>query len=657
VGATTVGDRRRPREPARTPRGSVARPASWWVVGAVVVTQAGVAAAAGGAPVPSIASGLAGLGVLALWLVGRRMGRVCDDHEQVKQRLDDEEAHHRALLAHASDLTLVIADAHIAYQSPSTQRVLGYEEGSLLGLRYLDLVHPDDRADTIAFVRDLLDRPGGSGLVACRLRAADGRFVPVESSCRNLLDDPRIAGVVVTSRDVSERQALQRQLEHETLHDPMTGIANRALLLDRLQRTAARAARNGTRYAVLCIDLDDFKPINDTLGHLVGDAVLRATAQRIAGAVRTADTVARLGADVFAVLIEDHRDDTDPAKAASRILAAVSRPVDADGTLVEVTASIGIAADDGTLEGAAVLRNADIAMDLAKRAGKDRFELFEPAMHLHVVEQLQLEADLHQAIAAEQLHLHYQPIVELASRRIVALEALVRWDHPERGPISPGRFIPIAERTGLIVPVGRFVLREACRQLADWRARLPGAEGLTVNVNVSMRQLLVGDLVADTRRALDDSGLPPEALTLELTESSLAVDPDRTIASLHGLKALGVELAIDDFGTGYSSLAWLHRFPVDVLKIDRSFVSGVVSGEQSPAFVRAIVELGRALGLVTVAEGIEHDLELTRFRQLGCTLAQGFLLARPADAGSIERRLLDHLSDRPQVPAVAGRPR
>jgi predicted signal transduction protein with EAL and GGDEF domain len=357
--------------------------------------------------------------------------------------------------------------------------------------------------------------------------------------------------------------------------------------------------------------------------------------------VRSADTVARVGGDEFAVLIEDHHTDADGAKAAGRILAALARPIPAGGHEVEITASIGIAHDDGANAPSSVLRNADIAMYLAKRAGKDRFEIFETAMHLQVVERLQLESDLHDALGRGELHLHFQPIVSLDDGRMTGLEALARWHHPQRGPIPPGRFVPLAEETGLIVPLGRFVLREACRQLACWRARVPGADQLTVSVNVSMRQLLVGDLVDDVRRALLDAGLPAPALTLELTETTLATDAEQALETMRRLKALGVRLAIDDFGTGYSSLAYLHRFPVDVLKIDRAFVSSVAAGEQPMALARAIVELGRALALDTVAEGIERTSELAPFRELGCSHGQGYLFARPADPVTVEGLLVE----------------
>jgi diguanylate cyclase (GGDEF)-like protein/PAS domain S-box-containing protein len=604
---------------------------------AVLLAQLLTAAEAIPSRLPTVVGHLTAVaGLAVLWAVGSGLARYAGDRQAAHVRLAAEEAHVRALLAHASDVTTVVTDARITYLSPSTERLLGFRPLELVGTPYLDLIHPDDRAATIGFVRELLGSPGGSGLVECRLRTRDGSWLPVESSCRNLLHDPAIRGVVVNSRDITERKQLEQQLEHRALHDPMTGLANRTLLLDRLEQTAARALRTSTRYAVLIVDLDDFKLINDTLGPGVGDAVLTTVARRLQSVIRAADTVARIGGDEFAVLVEDTRTDADAAKAAARVLAAVARPIHAAGTEVSITASIGIAYDEGGSAPATVLRNADIAMYLAKRAGKDRFEIFEAAMHVQVVERLQLEADLHQAVTDDQLRVHYQPIVSLADRRVVGLEALVRWEHPEHGMIPPGRFVPLAEETGVIVPIGRHVLREACRQLACWRARFPGADRLTISVNLSMRQLLVGDIVDDVRRALLDAGLPAPALTLELTESMLATDAEQAVEALRRLKALGVGLAIDDFGTGYSSLAYLHRFPVDVLKIDRSFVSSVAAGEQPPALARAIVDLGRSLDLTTVAEGIEHDLELAQFRKLGCTHGQGYLFARPADAASTQ---------------------
>jgi len=620
-----------------------------WVSLAAAIGQIAVLAEVAPSLLPwDVALGLSALGLLTTWLIGLRIIRLAAAGEDVHQRLVEEEAHIRALLETASDVTIVITDAEVVYQSPSAERLFGYAPGELLGKRYLDLVHPDDLAATVEAVRDLLASPGRSGLIECRLLGADGGWIPVESNCRNLLDDPQIRGFVVNSRDVSDRKALERQLEHRTIHDPLTGLTNRALLLDRLDHTVARASRLGGSFAVLFVDLDGFKAINDAHGVTVGDAVLRTVAYRLLDVVRGADTVARLGGDEFAVLLEHDDSPVDAAKVAQRILGAVSGPIDADGRRVQLTASIGIAhAEDGT-QAAEVLRNADIAMHLAKESGRDRFEVFETSMHVRVVERLELEADLAVAVDRGELAIHYQPIVALVDQHITGFEALLRWTHPERGNVPPNRFVPMAEQTGLIVPIGRFVLREACRQLADWRRRKPGAADLTISVNVSMRQLTDSDLVADVHEALTDAGLPAGALTLELTESALVTDAEATIATLTQLKGLGVRIAIDDFGTGYSSLAYLHRFPVDVLKIDRSFVNSVASGRQSPALARAIVDLGRSLDLLTVAEGIEHDAELAQFRQLDCTHGQGFLFSRPV-AADAAAALVDAL---PVTPAL-----
>ncbi|HSK22236.1 MAG TPA: EAL domain-containing protein [Egicoccus sp.] len=629
-----------------------------WAAMAVGVGQLAVATEVAPTVLPgTLSHGMAALGLLTVWLVGARVTRLAADGEDANERLVEEESRIRALLASASDMTMVISDARIAYQSPSSERMLGYRAEALQGTSYLDLVHPDDRAPTIDFVRNLLAHPGDSGLVECRLRAADGRWIDVESNCRNMLDDPQIRGFVVNSRDVSDRKALERQLADRDIHDRLTGVANRALLLDRLDHTAARCSRLGGSYAVLFVDLDGFKAINDTQGHMVGDAVLRTVAQRLLETIRGADTLARVGADEFAILLDHGDDEVDAAKVAQRALVEVRRPIEAAGREVALTASIGIAHPEDGVRAADVLRNAGIAMHLAKESGRDRFEVFETSMHVRVVERLELEADLAVALGRGQLEVHYQPIVTLADQRIASYEALLRWHHPTRGLVPPNRFIPLAEQSGLIVPIGRFVLREACRQVATWRRGVAGAEDLTVSVNVSMHQLTGTDLVAEVAAALDDAGLPAHALTLELTESALARDTEATITTLTQLKELGVRIAIDDFGTGYSSLAYLHRFPVDVLKIDRSFVTSVASGRQSPALARAIVDLGRSLDLLTVAEGIEHASELSQFRQLECTHGQGFLFSRPVGAIAAAELLTLAAPTGPVVPPPPPGPR
>jgi diguanylate cyclase (GGDEF)-like protein len=449
---------------------------------------------------------------------------------------------------------------------------------------------------------------------------------------------------------VSERRQLEAQLHHRAFHDELTGLANRHLFRDRVVQAVARSQRYPQPFAVLFLDLDGFKAVNDTLGHQAGDALLQTVAERLVDAVRDHDTVARLGGDEFAILVESLTDHSDAARVAERVLAGLQAPIAVAGTTVPIGGSIGIAIServirtpDATTRATtdALLRDADIAMYIAKGAGKGRYEIFEPSMHVAVVERLQLERDLQRALELEQLVLHYQPIVTLADGEIVGVEALLRWDHPERGLVSPSEFITVAEETGLIVPIGRWVVREACRQVREWQERFPDAAPLRVSVNVSPTQLQRGDVPHDVAVALAMSGLDPACLTLEITESALLTDTDRIAALLLELKAIGVSLAVDDFGTGYSSLAYLQHFPFDVLKIDRSFIEGLTSGARSPAVVRAIIDLGRSLDLDTVAEGIEFDEQLSRFRELQCNLGQGFLFARPAAAHDLEALLAD----------------
>jgi diguanylate cyclase (GGDEF)-like protein/PAS domain S-box-containing protein len=636
------------------------RVASGWGLAALAGAQLGVAAGI----VPSLMStssshAVAGVGAMLLVFVGSRIARLTAAGEHAREEAEREAGRTRALLAQASDMTLVVADARITYQSPSAERLLGYAADETLGRLYLDLVHPDDHDEVIAFVRDLIRTPRATGLVTCRLRAREGHWILFESSCRNLVEDDTVAGVVVNSRDISERRELEQQLEHRAFHDELTGLPNRALLVDRLRHTAARSRRSGGAYAVLYVDLDGFKPVNDTYGHVTGDAVLIAAGRRLAGGVRDADTLARVGGDEFAVLVECPEGPEEAVRVAERLLTSLREPLRTEARQLRVTASIGIAMGGDADDADDVLRNADIAMYRAKRAGTGRYAIFEREMHTAVARRLQLETELQRAIEQDEIVVHYQPIVRLDDGRVIALEALARWEHPERGMVSPGEFIPLAEQTGQIVPIGTAVLEKACRQLARWRRALPGTDELIVTVNVSMHQLLDVDLPADVARVLAATDLPARCLTLEITETALAHDADRARAILLRLKTLGVRIALDDFGTGYSSLAHLHRFPVDVLKIDRTFVSA--HAEQGPSgrgeLARAMVELGRSLDLITVAEGIEEAAELEHFRGLGCPLGQGFLFARPAAADVAGDRLRVLLDPEPDLrtPAPAGR--
>ncbi len=424
---------------------------------------------------------------------------------------------------------------------------------------------------------------------------------------------------------------------HQAFHDSLTGLPNRSLLLDRLQQALARSQRSGTHVGLMFCDLDDFKTINDSLGHAAGDELLVAVAQRFAGCIRPGDTAARFGGDEFVLLFEelDHAQVTEPAR---RILEALGRPFKVRGRDVVVGVSIGIAAGSDSAED--MLRNADLALYRAKDAGKGRFEVFEPRMHTAMVERLELEGELRLALRRNELRLDYQPIVRLVDGRIEGVEALVRWQHPERGLLQPDDFIPIAEDSRLVVPLGRWVLEEACRQAMLWEAALPSDRAPAVSVNLSGVELAAADTPAFVASILRQTGLAPEKLMLELTETALVKDTDLAIERLSELKALGVRLAVDDFGTGYASLQHLRGFPVDVIKIAKPFVDDVAGGAEESALARAIIDLGTSFSLGVIAEGIETTAQRERLIALGCDLGQGFLYARPARASEVTPSLL-----------------
>jgi diguanylate cyclase (GGDEF)-like protein len=455
-----------------------------------------------------------------------------------------------------------------------------------------------------------------------------------------------------TLSNVRQLRELNDQLTHQAFHDSLTGLANRARLTDRVQQALERAARRQQQVVILFIDLDNFKAINDSLGHAAGDQLLVAVSERVRACLRASDTPARLGGDEFAVLLEDVDGPDEAIRVAQRILDSVQMPFGLSQKDVFVNASIGIAVSHlGEVAADELLRNADVAMYAAKEAGKGRYEIFESRLHTAVLERLALEADLRNAIERNELVLHYQPTVCLTSGEISGVEALVRWNHPKRGMVPPLDFISSAESSGLIVPIGRWVLREACRQGREWHRSQPGAEQLSIAVNLSVRQLQEPSIVDDVAEALEWSGLPPELLVLELTESLLMHEADTTVERLWALKALGVRLAIDDFGTGYSSLSYLRRFPVDILKIDRSFVSGVGGGLQDTVLTEAIVGLSRTLRLQVVAEGIEAPAQLEVLRRLGCQFGQGYFFSRPLAVADLEAYLARELP--PRVFALA----
>jgi diguanylate cyclase (GGDEF)-like protein/PAS domain S-box-containing protein len=551
-------------------------------------------------------------------------------------------ARFRSLVHNASDLiTVVDADGSIRYQSPSVERFVGQGSRELAGSSYLDLVDPDDRSHVGAVLGDLATAPGNVVSAEYRIHHADGSVRYVESIISNLMQDATVKGLVLNTRDVTDRRQLEEELAHQAFHDSLTDLSNRAVFRDRVEHGLARAARHGDSMTVLLLDLDGFKTINDSLGHDAGDELLVAVAARLLVCSRTSDTVARLGGDEFAILLEDTQDEERAATVADRLMQELTAPFEVRGRQVFVRASVGIAISDGLDNTDTLIRNADTAMYAAKAAGKARYEFFQPAMHARALARFEVQGDLERAIGNEEFVVHYQPIIDFDSGGVGGIEALVRWMHPSRGLVPPLEFIGIAEDTGLIVPLGRWVLEEACRQTATWRSEHPSASGLWVSVNLSTRQLMEPDLVAQVREVLTTTGLEPSALMLELTEGSLMQDVEETVSTLKGLKALGVRLAIDDFGTGSSSLGYLRQFPIDLLKIDKSFVDDVAAGgSQGPALVRAIIELAHTLSLRTVAEGIEESDQLAELQLAGCQSGQGFLFARPLASDAMDEFLI-----------------
>jgi diguanylate cyclase (GGDEF)-like protein len=446
-----------------------------------------------------------------------------------------------------------------------------------------------------------------------------------------------LATLVSIRQFLAQRDLLRTQgtLSHQSLHDALTGLPNRALVIDRAEQMLARARRSRMPMAALYVDIDGFKQVNDRFGHAAGDELLRVVSGRLLGMVREADTVGRLGGDEFVVLLENSSLDVGPELVAERMCDVLAQPVEltgADGRTLSVSSSIGIAL--GQRDSADELfRDADFALYEAKGAGKNRWVAFESRMRTAAQDRLELEMDLKEALDADQFFLVYQPTFDLQTEEMTGVEALIRWEHPVRGIIAPDAFIPLAEETGLIVPIGRWVLRTACEQGARWQRH---GRSLGIAVNLSGRQLDEDDVVQDVAEALEAAGLDPLALTLEITETALMRDADAAAGTLGALKALGVRLAVDDFGTGYSSLAYLRQFPVDALKIDRSFISGIAASGDSKALIHTLVQLGKTLGLETVGEGIEEQVQLRNLQDEDCDSGQGFLFARPLDTDAIE---------------------
>jgi diguanylate cyclase (GGDEF)-like protein/PAS domain S-box-containing protein len=538
------------------------------------------------------------------------------------------EARYASLIKNASDVIMITdVDGRLQFASPAAERAFAIHPDDLVSRNLLDLWTDADRDRLAAFLAEVHATSGRAiGPVELVVETGDRRST-LECVGSNLVEDSAIRGLALNFRDVSERKALEEQLRKLAFHDPLTLLANRSLFWNRVEHALTLAQRSQQHVAVMFLDLDNFKNINDSLGHDAGDRLLQAAAQRLVKATRPSDTVARLGGDEFAILLEGIRSEADVERIATPISSAFNRPLLVDGREIDTSASIGVACARPGDDAEQLLRNADIAMYNAKAAGKARFALFQPHMQEQLHDRLRVEQDIDLALTRNEFFVEFQPVVDLTRRELLGVEALVRWKHPQRGLVMPGAFIPIAEESGRIVELGRRVLVDACTQVRAWSESMAAGTGLRVAVNISGRHLQQGDLVQDVRHALEISGLDPGNLVIELTESTIMQNTEVNLERFRELKALGIRLAIDDFGIGYSSLSYLHRFPIDILKIDRAFVSRLTEQDGGPELARAVVMLGTTLGLETIAEGIENETQVASLLDLGCVAGQGFLFA------------------------------
>lgn len=565
------------------------------------------------------------------------------DRRRAEEALRASEERFRSLVQNASDLISILDDDGVVrYESPSHQRVLGNGTEEHAGRNMRDLVHPDDRPVVEAALQQLVERPGEVVTFEYRLRHGDGYWRVLESTASNLLGQPAVAGIVLNSHDITDRKEAEEKLLHDALHDELTGLPNRALFMDRLRQSMERSRREPDQLtAVLFLDLDRFKIVNDSLGHLVGDELLIQIAGSLASALRPSDTIARVGGDEFAVLLEGGRDVSDAVRVADRIHDRLGVPLDLGGHEIFITASIGIAVHTPEYERPEdLLRDADTAMYRAKTSGRACHVVFNRVMHRFVMARLQLETDLRRAVERGQLRVHYQPFLDLARDEVVGFEALLRWHHPRRGLLPPDEFLNVAEETGLIVPIGRFVLIEGCRQLRELQRKHPELEPLKLSVNLSNKQFFQADLFDQVAEALSTSRLDPSCLGLEITEGVIIRHADSAASRFSRLKSMGVQLYLDDFGKGYSSLNYLHRFPMDILKIDRSFVARIEEAAGNLAIIKAIVTLAHQLGMEVVAEGIQTAQQRTTLQALGCEYGQGYFISEPVPADTAESLLL-----------------
>jgi diguanylate cyclase (GGDEF)-like protein/PAS domain S-box-containing protein len=553
---------------------------------------------------------------------------------QAEQTLKESEERYRLLVELSPEAIVVQSGDRIVYANPAVAKLFGAESvGALLGLAVADFVHPDHRENFLVRER-LLRSNQQSNLKAEKFVRLDGQVRDVEVVLASVTYGGRPATQILT-RDITERRRAEEQLLHDAFHDSLTGLPNRALFMDHLKLAVNHCRRRKSYlFAVLFIDLDRFKVINDSLGHMVGDELLVAIARRLEVCLRDGDTIARLGGDEFTILLDGITDYGDAHRVAERVQEVLEQPFNLAGRELFVTASVGIKYSSGGDEQPEdLLRDADTAMYCAKALGKAQYQVFDARMHTHALTLLQIESDLRRAIDRQELQVYYQPIVSLEDGQIYGFEALVRWHHPKRGLILPSDFIPIAEETGLIIPIDRWVLKQACLQMCRWQEALPVTRRMKISVNLSCKQFMQPTIVRQVLETLQDTGLDPSSLKLEITESVMMERGDYAMGVLEQLSKAGIELSLDDFGTGYSSLSYIHRFPVTALKIDQSFIKRI-GGEENGEIVRAVVTLARNLGLEVVAEGIETVMQLDQLKALGCEQGQGHYFSEPVSEES-----------------------
>ncbi len=573
----------------------------------------------------------------------------------MRRRLNERDELFRLVSENAGDMiALVDMDGNRLYNSPAYEKVLGYSAEELSTTSSFEQIHPDDRHRVIE-AAEHARRTGEGRTLEYRIRHKDGSWRVLESSASTILDKTgKAEKMVIVNRDITARKHAEEKLLHQNFHDALTGLPNRSLFLDRVQRAFIHSMRHPEyKFALLFIDVDDFKKFNDSFGYAAGDAVIVELAARLASSLRRHqavarlalmphgdDSLARLGGDEFGVLLDDIKDPSDAIRVANRIQESVAAPFAFNGQEVFSSASIGIVLSSTDRDRAEdLLRDADIAMCRAKTAGKARCEVFDGEMHARAVNRLRMERELRAAVARGEFLVHYQPIVQLESGRITGFEALIRWQHPERGVVPPNDFIDLAEETGLIVPMNRWLLREICQQGRIWQSRYPSEPALTVTANITSKELLQEDLVSSIRQTLQQTAMSPRHLQLEIRETVAMADAENAAQVLARLKELGVRLSIDDFGTGYSSLSRLQGLPLDTLKIDRSFISGMDDDPDKREIVRVIVMLGQQLGMKVVAEGTEKAEQVRYLKDLGCDYAQGYFFSRPVDARAFEELL------------------